>query len=90
MHLKYVSRMTVWGNSLLRIRNLVLNRAIIIRTAAVRASTLFAVRFDIVVAELANLQIKGQGKYVGRDGDKGRRLRMALRGGVPDIHKDMA
>lgn len=90
MHLEYVSKLTVWGNSLLRIRNLVLNRAIVIRTAAVRASTLFAVRFDIVVAELAYLQMKGQGKYVGRDGDEGRRLRMALRGGVPDIHRDMA
>lgn len=51
-------------DSLLRIRNLILNRAIIVGPAAVRASTLFAVRFDIVVAELANLEVKGQGKYV--------------------------
>jgi hypothetical protein len=43
-------------DSLLRIRYLVLNRAVIVGTAAVRASTLFAVGFDIVVAELANLE----------------------------------
>lgn len=57
-----------------------MNRAIIIRTAAVRASTLFAVRFDIVVAELTNLQVKGQDKYVGRDGDQGRRLEEGFEG----------
>jgi hypothetical protein len=43
-------------DSLLRIRYLVLNRAVIVGTAAVRASALFAVGFDIVVAELANLE----------------------------------
>jgi hypothetical protein len=56
--------MTVGDNSLLRIRDLVLDRAIIIRTAAVGASTLFAVRFDIVIAELADLQVKDHDKYV--------------------------
>ena len=44
------------ANSLLNVRNLVLNGTFVVRAPTVGASSFFILRFNVVVAELANLK----------------------------------
>ena len=49
----------VWVNSLLNVRNLVLDGTFVVSAPTVGASSFFILRFNIIVAELANLKKKG-------------------------------
>jgi hypothetical protein len=70
-----------------------LNGAIIVRTATVWASTFFAVGFDVVVTELADLKYYMSVSLPEMTSRKTRELWQIWVSGVhfdvPDIHRDM-
>lgn len=63
---------TVWDDSLLDVRNLVLDGTFIVSAPTVGASSFFILRFNVIVAELANLKKKDHMLDLGQ-GDKDER-----------------